>query len=92
LLPIKITIEDMTIKNIEYKDIMDVYKCVNQSEESLKSLGRDDMFSLKEIEQRYLETLVNSLEFFCGIYCGGQVIFIGSKLSPSFSFCVLKQS
>jgi ribosomal protein S18 acetylase RimI-like enzyme len=76
LLPIKIDFEDMIIKNIESKDFGEVCKCVNQSKESLRALGREDIFSINEIEQRYLETLVNSLEFFCGIYIDGKVIGI----------------
>jgi ribosomal protein S18 acetylase RimI-like enzyme len=68
LLPVNIEIEDYMIKNIDIKDLPKVLVCVNQDEESIKSLGRGNEFTIEDIKQRYMETLVSTLDFFCGIY------------------------
>lgn len=73
-MPIHINDEDIAIRNIDTTDLADVLKCVNQSTDSVKAMGRASLFSLEEIQQRYLETLINSLEFFCCIeYKGNKV-------------------
>jgi ribosomal protein S18 acetylase RimI-like enzyme len=68
MLPVNIEIEDYIIKNIDTRDIPKVLLCVNQDEESFMSLGRGDEFTIEDIKQRYMETLVSTLDFFCGIY------------------------
>jgi ribosomal protein S18 acetylase RimI-like enzyme len=76
LLPVNIEIEDYMIKNIDIKDLPKVLVCVNQDEESIKSLGRGNEFTIEDIKQRYMETLVSTLDFFCGIYHKGDLIGI----------------
>ena len=49
---------------------------MNESRDNLKSLGRDEEFTFEDIKQRYLETLISSLEFFCGIYYNSRIIGI----------------
>ncbi|MDF2673940.1 MAG: family N-acetyltransferase [Clostridiales bacterium] len=66
-MPVNIINRDIAIRNIEKEDLNDVLRCVNQSDESVVAMGRASIFSLEEIHQRYLETLINSMEFFCCI-------------------------
>jgi GNAT superfamily N-acetyltransferase len=76
LIPVKINVDDIVIKNIESHELKDVLKCINQSSDNFKLLGRDTAFTCEDLRQRYLETLISSLEFFCGIYINNQVIGI----------------
>lgn len=66
-MPINIINREIRIRNIDKEDINEVLKCVNQSNESYRAMGRSSLFTIEEIQQRYLETLVNSMEFFCCI-------------------------
>lgn len=66
-MPVNIINGDIAIRNIEKPDLNEVLRCVNQSDESVVAMGRASIFSLEEIHQRYLETLINSMEFFCCI-------------------------
>lgn len=66
-MPVNIINGDITIRNIEKEDLKEVLRCVNQSNESFNSMGRNSLFTKEEIHQRYLETLINSMEFFCCI-------------------------
>lgn len=70
-MPINIINGDIKIRNIEKEDLNEVLECVNQSNESITAMGRASLFSMEEIHQRYLETLINSLEFFCCIELKG---------------------
>ena len=66
-MPVNIINGDIAIRNIEKEDLSNVLRCVNQSDESVVAMGRASIFSIEEIHQRYLETLINSMEFFCCI-------------------------
>lgn len=75
-MPVNIINEDITIRNIEKEDLTDVLVCVNQSDESVVAMGRASLFTIEEIHQRYIETLINSMEFFCCIEYKGKAIGI----------------
>lgn len=76
MIPINICNNDIIIKNIEANELKQVLECVNESADNYKALGRDKPMTCDEIEQRYLESLMNSLEFFCGIYLNNKIIGI----------------
>lgn len=75
-MPVNFINGDIAVRNIDKKDINEVLRCVNQSDESLTSMGRDSLFTKEEINERYLETLINSMEFFCCIELKGKTIGI----------------
>lgn len=74
MIPVNISIDDITIKNIEINELMNILNCINESQSNCIALGRDDLMNYHEIEERYLESLMNSLEFFCGIYLNNKLI------------------
>lgn len=76
MIPVNISFEDYEITNIKYEDLNDVLNCINQNHENIKALGRSTPLSMENIRQRYMETLINSMEFFCGIYFKKQVVGI----------------
>ena len=66
-MPVNIINNDIVIRNMEKEDLTEVLRCVNQSDESVVAMGRASLFTLEEIHQRYIEALINSMEFFCCI-------------------------
>lgn len=76
MMPINISIDDIVIRNLENSELVGAYKCIDQKDENFRALGRTSKFSFDDIKQRYLETLINSLEFFCGIFCKDNIIGI----------------
>ncbi|SKA94453.1 Acetyltransferase (GNAT) domain-containing protein [Caloramator quimbayensis] len=76
MIPIKIIKNDYVIRNIKLEELNEALNCINRSEESYKTLGRDNYLTFDDIMQRYLETLTNSLEFFCGVYIEEKLIGI----------------
>ncbi len=75
-MPVNIINGDIAIRNIEKEDLTGVLRCVNQSDESVVAMGRASLFTIEEIHQRYIETLINSMEFFCCIEYKGIAIGI----------------
>lgn len=69
MIPVNISFENYEIKNIKFDELYDVLYCINQSNDNMKALGRSSPLSIEDIKQRYIETLTNSMEFFCGIFC-----------------------
>jgi ribosomal protein S18 acetylase RimI-like enzyme len=72
MIPVKIMNGSIAIINIEHSGLDSVLKCVNESAESCLAMGRNSRFTYKDVEERYMETLLSSLEFFCGIYIDGE--------------------
>ena len=72
MIPVKIEQDNITISNIEHCNIDSIIKCVNETGESFQAMGREKQFTYKDVEERYMETLLSSLEFFCGIYVEGE--------------------
>lgn len=91
-MPVNIINGDIEIRNVEKEDLNEVLKCVNQSNESINAMGRVSLFSIQEIQQRYLETLINSMEFFCCIeYKGNKIGILKGRLeskSPN-ELCIM---
>lgn len=80
-MPIEITRDDISIRNIENNELKDVFYLINKSEDNLKALGRECGLSYEDIKQRYLETLISSLDFFCGIFYKDKIIgFIKGRM------------
>lgn len=76
MIPVNISFENYKIRNIKFSELEEVVECINQNEDNIKALGRTEAFSIEDIKQRYIETLVNSMEFFCGIYYCDRLIGI----------------
>jgi hypothetical protein len=76
MIPVSILIDDIIVKNIEANELEAVLVCINESEDNYMALGREDQMDFVEIQQRYLESLMNSLEFFCGVYLKNKLIGI----------------
>jgi RimJ/RimL family protein N-acetyltransferase len=76
MIPVNVKKENFIIRNIEASDLKAVLNCINEAEENFKTLGRDISLDYYELEQRYLESLMNSLEYFCGIYFEEKLIGI----------------
>lgn len=76
MIPIRFQVDDIEIRNIESSDFYGVLDCINNSTEDLNALGRNEKFTYDDIKMRYVETLVNSLEFFCGMYYREKIIGI----------------
>jgi RimJ/RimL family protein N-acetyltransferase len=76
MIPVNIKKGNLLIRNIETRDLRVVLDCINEAEENFKTLGRNISLDYYELEQRYLESLMNSLEYFCGIYIEEKLIGI----------------
>ena len=76
MIPVNIKKDNLLIRNIEAHDLKLVLDCINEAEENFKTLGRDILLDYYELEQRYLESLMNSLEYFCGIFIEEKLIGI----------------
>ena len=76
MLPIDFNINGYNVKNIESNDLKKVLYCVNNSNDNDGLLGEYETFTIEDIELRYAETLINSLEFFCGIFYNCNIVGI----------------
>ncbi|WP_168190032.1 GNAT family N-acetyltransferase [Caloramator sp. E03] len=76
MIPIEIVNDNYVIRNICLEDLEKALDCINQSEENCKILGNEEYISYNYIMERYLETLTNSLEFFCGVFIDEKLIGI----------------
>jgi len=68
LLLINIASNDFKVKNISLSDLVDVLNFINEDSDNLLSIGYDKKINLEFIKEKYMESLVDPLEFFCGIY------------------------
>lgn len=76
MIPVNLNYDNLLIKNIDTEEVADVFNCINESLENCRALGKESLFTFEEIFQRYLETLTNSMEFFCSINMEGKIIGI----------------
>ncbi|MDD3705294.1 MAG: GNAT family N-acetyltransferase [Clostridiaceae bacterium] len=60
--------DNLILKDITKEDLKDVLNLYNQNDENIYATGIDRMMSLRDINEKYLEVLVNSHEFFIGIF------------------------
>ncbi|MGB7604768.1 MAG: GNAT family N-acetyltransferase [Lutisporaceae bacterium] len=68
MLTINMQERDLCFKDITKDDLDEVLKLYNQNEINMYATGIDRAMSLEDITQKYLEVLVNSHEFFVGIF------------------------
>lgn len=68
MLTINLCNENLFFKNINKDDLLEVLKLYNQNDKNMYATGRDTPMSYEDISQKYLEVLVNSHEFFAGIF------------------------
>lgn len=61
-------LDDLIFKDITKEDLKDVLSLYNQNAQNIYATGIDGRMSLKDIKEKYLEVLVNSHEFFTGIF------------------------
>jgi len=61
-------LDNLIFKDITKEDLGDVLDLYNQNELNIYATGIDRRMSLEDINQKYLEVLVNSHEFFTGIF------------------------
>ena len=68
MLTLKNQLNNMIFKDITKEDLMDVLNLYNQNEQNVYATGIDRRMSLEDINEKYLEVLVNSHEFFTSIF------------------------
>lgn len=68
MLHINISHKNIVIKNVSLDSLKDIVECINSDESNLEAIGINKKIDLGFIKERYMESLVNHLEFFCGIY------------------------
>lgn len=68
MLTLNIQLDNLIFKDITKDDLGNVLDLYNQNEESMYATGIDRRMSLQDINEKYLEVLVNSHEFFTGIF------------------------
>ena len=68
MLTLNIQLDNLIFKDITKEDLGDVLDLYNQNEQNIYATGIDRRMSLEDINEKYLEVLVNSHEFFTGIF------------------------
>ncbi|MCX7904696.1 MAG: GNAT family N-acetyltransferase, partial [Caloramator sp.] len=76
MLHISIFHENFIIRNVSIDSLEDIVECINSDESNLEAIGISKKIDLEFIRERYMESLVNPLEFFCGIYKDGDMLGI----------------
>lgn len=61
-------LDNLIFRDITKEDLKDVLNLYNQNDENIYATGIDRRMSLRDINEKYLEVLVNSHEFFTGIF------------------------
>lgn len=61
-------LDNLIFRDIAKEDLQDVLDLYNQNETNIYATGIDRRMSLEDINEKYLEVLVNSHEFFIGIF------------------------
>lgn len=68
MLTLNIQLDNLVFKDITKDDLRAVMDLYNQNEQNIYATGIDRRMSLEDINEKYLEVLVNSHEFFTGIF------------------------
>lgn len=68
MLTINLNHDNLFFKDLHKEDLKDVLQLYNQNEVNIYATGIDRPMSFEDINQKYLEVLVNSHEFFAGIF------------------------
>ncbi|MGE4283439.1 MAG: GNAT family N-acetyltransferase [Clostridia bacterium] len=72
-----INAEDIVIKDIKRRDLPQILKWYNATEEYKYATGIDHPISLKDLFEKYLEVTYSKNEFFAGIYLKSSGMMIG---------------
>jgi RimJ/RimL family protein N-acetyltransferase len=72
MLTINLSVDDLIIRDITKNNLPEVLRLFNQNEINIYATGIDRPMSYEDISQKYLEVLVNSHEFFAGIFICSQ--------------------
>ena len=73
MLTINLNSDNLLFRDITKDHLNEVLKLYNQNEINMYATGIDRPMSFQDINQKYLEVLVNSHEFFAGIFIGGEM-------------------
>ncbi|KRQ88129.1 hypothetical protein ABG79_00299 [Caloramator mitchellensis] len=78
MLPIEILIEDYNIQNLNSDNLKDVYQLIVSDKTNLNVIGHENNydFDFEKLHERYVETLINTFEYFCGIFYSKELIGI----------------
>ena len=68
MLTINHEMENLRFKDVTNESLEDILKLYNQNEINIYATGIDRPMSFQDIKQKYVEVLVNSHEFFAGIF------------------------
>lgn len=68
MLKINLENEDLVFRDIRKENLNKVLELYNQNEQNVYATGTDLPMSLNDINEKYLEVLVNSHEFFTGVF------------------------
>jgi RimJ/RimL family protein N-acetyltransferase len=68
MLTINISSGDLLFRNVHKEDLPEVLRLYNQDQINMYATGIDRPMSYEDINEKYLEVLVNSHEFFIGIF------------------------
>lgn len=68
MLTLNLNLGDFLFRNIKKEELDSVLNLYNESNESMFATGIDRDLSIDDIKEKYLEVLINSHEFFAGIY------------------------
>lgn len=68
MLTLNTQLNNLIFKDITKENLGDVLDLYNQNEQNIYATGIDRRMSLEDINEKYLEVLVNSHEFFTGIF------------------------
>ncbi|HOE57127.1 MAG TPA: hypothetical protein PLI20_06020, partial [Bacillota bacterium] len=60
--------DNFIFRDITKEDFADVLNLYNQNDQNIYATGIDRRMSYNDINEKYLEVLVNSHEFFTGIF------------------------
>jgi RimJ/RimL family protein N-acetyltransferase len=78
MMPIDTYDDTLCIKTIEKEDFTMLLEWYNQIDKYKYATGLDSPISLEQLNEKYLETLVNTQEFYLIIYLKGENIKIGN--------------
>ncbi len=77
MLTLNLEAEDFIFRDIKKEELDLVLKLYNESEESMFATGIDRRLSIDDMREKYLEVLINSHEFFIGIFTKDDSNMIG---------------
>ena len=80
MLTINLQTEDLVFRDISKENLKDVLELFNQNENNMYATGIDRKMSIIDMNEKYLEVLVNSHEFFVGIFLNSDEYVDSSQL------------